>query len=80
MRDDWNDGERQSIIEVLKETGAVTVCPVHEYELDNLDQGAQEEAIEQLEGEYGREGAEDIVARVIGDLPDECPGCPGDDD
>jgi hypothetical protein len=79
MHDDWDD-DRVTIEEALLETNAIRRCPVHEELVDNLDPGAQEETIDNLEGEYGRERAEELVKRAIDGIGEECHVCPGDDD
>ena len=79
MRDDW-DTDQVVIEQELEETGAISRCPVHDYLIDNLDPGATEEAIDNLESTYGHDRAEELVKRALEGIGEECPGCPGPDD
>jgi hypothetical protein len=64
---------------MLTESGAASECEHHGYVVDNLDEGAVEEAVAKAEanppqGVSPREAAE-LVREAISEIGMECPGC-----
>jgi hypothetical protein len=69
------DEKISSVLFRLIEAGAVAECEIHEYPIDQYDNGAVEEVLKELTAEVGKDEAENLVEEAMSQAYCDCPSC-----